>query len=116
MYIYQVFFKVITDGSVQLLLECVNKSKYQLVSADIIASPLLPPWRHRIKETDAAKLKQEYRRLVEGLKEANVARETDVYLANPVLPDEILQGIIRMRHRNINSCISRSEHSFKQKS
>lgn len=39
---------------------------------------------------------------MEGLKEANVARETDVYLANPVLPDEILQGIIRMRHRNIN--------------
>lgn len=29
---------------------------------------------------------------MEGLKEANVARETDVYLANPVLPDEILQG------------------------
>lgn len=50
-----------------------------------------------IKETDAAKLKEEYRRLVEGLKEANIARETDVYLANPVLPDEILQG------RNIDS-------------
>lgn len=46
----------------------------------------------RIKDTDAAKLREEYRRLVEGLKEANVARETDVYLANPVLPDEILQG------------------------
>lgn len=51
----------------------------------------------RIKDTDAAKLTQEYRRLVEGLKEANVARETDVYLANPVLPDEVLQGIIRMK-------------------
>lgn len=60
----------------------------------------------RIKETDAAKLKQEYRRLVEGLKEANIARETDVYLANPVLPDEILQGIISMR-QNINCSISR---------
>lgn len=47
----------------------------------------------RIKETDAAKLKEEYRRLVEGLKEANIARETDVYLSNPVLPDEILQGL-----------------------
>ena len=31
---------------------------------------------------------------MEGLKEANVARETDVYLANPVLPDEILRGIM----------------------
>lgn len=47
----------------------------------------------RIKETDAAKLKEEYRRLVEGLKEANIARETDVYLSNPVLPDEILRGV-----------------------
>ncbi|MGH0120997.1 UNVERIFIED_CONTAM: hypothetical protein FKN15_070189 [Acipenser sinensis] len=46
----------------------------------------------RIKETDASRLQEEYRRLVEGLKEANVARETDVYLSNPVLPDEILQG------------------------
>uniref|UniRef100_A0A8C6LF01 DNA 5'-3' helicase n=1 Tax=Nothobranchius furzeri TaxID=105023 RepID=A0A8C6LF01_NOTFU len=48
----------------------------------------------RIKETDAAKLREEYRRLVEGLKEANVARETDVYLANPVLPDEILKEAV----------------------
>ncbi|XP_042296844.1 general transcription and DNA repair factor IIH helicase subunit XPD isoform X2 [Sceloporus undulatus] len=47
-----------------------------------------------IKETDAQKLKEEYRRLVEGLREANVARETDVYLANPVLPDEILQEAV----------------------
>ncbi|XP_069769275.1 general transcription and DNA repair factor IIH helicase subunit XPD isoform X3 [Narcine bancroftii] len=47
-----------------------------------------------LKETDAAKLKEEYRQLVEGLKEAHVARETDVYLANPVLPDEILQESI----------------------
>ncbi|KAK7882003.1 hypothetical protein WMY93_028177 [Mugilogobius chulae] len=45
-----------------------------------------------IKETDAARLKEEYRRLVEGLKEANVARETDVYLANPVLPDADLKS------------------------
>lgn len=47
-----------------------------------------------IKETDAAKLKEEYRRLVEGLKEANVARETDVYMANPVLPEEVLQEAV----------------------
>ncbi|TFJ99984.1 eukaryotic translation initiation factor 4 gamma 3 [Platysternon megacephalum] len=48
----------------------------------------------KIKETDAQKLKEEYRRLVEGLREANVARETDIYLANPVLPDEILQEAV----------------------
>ena len=29
---------------------------------------------------------------MEGLKEANIARETDIVLSNPVLPDEILKG------------------------
>ncbi|XP_074872161.1 general transcription and DNA repair factor IIH helicase subunit XPD isoform X2 [Carettochelys insculpta] len=48
----------------------------------------------KIKETDAQKLKEEYRRLVEGLREANIARETDVYLANPVLPDAVLQEAV----------------------
>lgn len=46
----------------------------------------------RIKETDEQRLRDEYRRLVEGLREASVARETDAHLANPVLPDEVLQG------------------------
>lgn len=61
----------------------------------------------RIKETDAAKLREEYRRLVEGLKEANVARETDVYLSNPVLPDEVLQGsaIKIFLHLNSACCL-----------
>lgn len=56
-------------------------------------SPSLPTCSlSRIKETDAQKLKEEYQQLVQGLRDASVARETDVYLANPVLPDEILQG------------------------
>lgn len=63
----------------------------------------------RIKETDAAKLKQEYRRLVEGLKEANVARETDIYLANPVLPDEVLQG--NSHHQGWVAALSRSVYA-----
>lgn len=46
-----------------------------------------------MKEDDAAKLKEEYNRLVQGLKDAQEARETDIILANPVLPDEILNGI-----------------------
>ena len=37
----------------------------------------------RIKETDEQKLKEEYQRLVEGLREAHINRETDVILANP---------------------------------
>ncbi|EGW05343.1 TFIIH basal transcription factor complex helicase subunit [Cricetulus griseus] len=42
----------------------------------------------RIKETDEQRLRDEYQRLVEGLREASAARETDAHLANPVLPDE----------------------------
>uniref|UniRef100_A0A8C5QHE9 General transcription and DNA repair factor IIH helicase subunit XPD n=1 Tax=Leptobrachium leishanense TaxID=445787 RepID=A0A8C5QHE9_9ANUR len=48
----------------------------------------------KIKETDERKLKEEYARLVEGLREATVARETDIYLSNPVLPNEILQEAV----------------------
>jgi len=45
-----------------------------------------------VKESDQQRLRDEYKRLVEGLREANIARETDLILSNPVLPDEILQG------------------------
>ncbi|XP_018085549.1 general transcription and DNA repair factor IIH helicase subunit XPD isoform X1 [Xenopus laevis] len=48
----------------------------------------------KMKDLDEKKLKEEYARLVEGLREASVARETDVYLSNPVLPDEILQEAV----------------------
>ncbi|XP_031562643.1 general transcription and DNA repair factor IIH helicase subunit XPD-like [Actinia tenebrosa] len=47
-----------------------------------------------IKETDAQKLKEEYNRLVEGLRQASEARDTDVVLANPVLPDEVLEEAV----------------------
>jgi DNA excision repair protein ERCC-2 len=46
----------------------------------------------RMREDDHKKLQDEYQRLVEGLRDASVARETDVILANPVLPDVILEG------------------------
>ena len=45
-----------------------------------------------MKEDDAKKLKEEYQRLVEGLRDASVARETDIVLSNRVLPDEVLKG------------------------
>lgn len=45
-----------------------------------------------MRDEDANKLKEEYQRLVEGLKDAQVARETDVILANPILPNEVLEG------------------------
>ncbi|XP_029056599.1 general transcription and DNA repair factor IIH helicase subunit XPD [Osmia bicornis bicornis] len=53
-----------------------------------------------MREDDANKLKEEYERLVEGLKDARVARETDIILANPVLPDEVLQEVVPGNIRN----------------
>lgn len=43
-----------------------------------------------IKRTDAKKLQDEYSKLVEGLREAEVARGEDLFMANPVLPDDLL--------------------------
>lgn len=39
-----------------------------------------------------SRLNDEYMKMVEGLREAAVAREADTLLANPILPDEILHG------------------------
>ncbi|RWS22840.1 TFIIH basal transcription factor complex helicase XPD subunit-like protein [Leptotrombidium deliense] len=54
----------------------------------------------RIKEADETKLKEEYNRLVQGLRDANIARETDLILANPVLPDDVLRESIPGNIRN----------------
>jgi DNA excision repair protein ERCC-2 len=47
---------------------------------------------YSMKEVDECRLRKEYQQLVGGLKEAQAARETDIVLANPVLPDQVLQG------------------------
>lgn len=47
-----------------------------------------------IKERDANRLREEYNKLVQGLRDASAARETDTVLSNPVLPDEILEEAI----------------------
>lgn len=49
---------------------------------------------NRMRESDEGSLQTEYERLVEGLRQANEQRETDEILANPVMPNEILQGKI----------------------
>lgn len=49
---------------------------------------------NKIKNIDAERLRGEYERLVQGLREAQQARETDVQLANPVLPNEILDEAV----------------------
>lgn len=59
-----------------------------------------------MKERDARKLKEEYQKLVEGLKDASVARETDTILVNPTLPDQVLQGAIPGNIRTAEHFIS----------
>ncbi|KAL0084671.1 hypothetical protein F4703DRAFT_1855431 [Phycomyces blakesleeanus] len=47
-----------------------------------------------IKRTDAQKLKNEYSKLVEGLINASAARDEDTFMANPILPDDLLKEAI----------------------
>jgi DNA excision repair protein ERCC-2 len=49
---------------------------------------------YRIKKTDAQRLKNEYTKLVEGLRDANVARDEDTFMANPILPDDLLKEAV----------------------
>lgn len=45
-----------------------------------------------MREDDNKKLQDEYQKLVDGLRDTANARETDIILSNPILPDEILNG------------------------
>ncbi|KAK2500624.1 hypothetical protein MC885_006492 [Smutsia gigantea] len=76
-----------------LFLTCPEDASPILVPAGVPRSSHTPS-PCRIKETDEQRLRDEYRRLVEGLREASAARETDAHLANPVLPDEVLQEAV----------------------
>lgn len=59
-----------------------------------------------MREEDSKKLRDEYQRLVQGLRDAAVERETDLILSNPVLPDEILQEAVPGNIRNAEHFIS----------
>lgn len=48
----------------------------------------------KVKDVDEQRLQSEYQRLVDGLKEAQIARETDIVLSNPILPRDILDEAI----------------------
>ncbi|EGE04383.1 DNA repair helicase RAD3 [Trichophyton equinum CBS 127.97] len=56
-----------------------------------------------MKSSDADKLQSEYQKLVEGLREADEAREEEQLMANPVLPDDLLK-------ESVPGNIRRAEH------
>lgn len=45
-----------------------------------------------LKSSDAEKLQSEYTKLVEGLKATEEARDEDLIMSNPVLPQDLLTG------------------------
>ncbi|KAI9744961.1 MAG: DNA-dependent ATPase of the nucleotide excision repair factor 4 complex [Claussenomyces sp. TS43310] len=47
-----------------------------------------------MKDTDAEKLQNEYAKLVEGLRDAEEAREEDAFMSNPALPDDLLKEAV----------------------
>lgn len=49
-----------------------------------------------MRDEDANRLNDEYQRMVQGLKDAHVQRETDMVMANPVLPADVLKGLFQI--------------------
>lgn len=47
-----------------------------------------------MKDTDAEKLQNEYSKLVEGLREADEARDEGAFMSNPALPDDLLKEAV----------------------
>lgn len=48
----------------------------------------------KMKATDSAKLQNEYAKLVEGLREAEEARDENAFMSNPALPDDLLKEAV----------------------
>lgn len=57
----------------------------------------------KVKQSDAQRLQDEYRRLLDGLRHCAAARDADQYLGSPVLPDHVL-------HEAVPGSIRTAEH------
>ena len=64
----------------EVLLRCLKRFRSLWSPTEISHLTII-----RIKRTDADKLQDEYRRLVEGLQEAEAARNEDAFMGNPGL-------------------------------
>ncbi|KAM7345142.1 general transcription and DNA repair factor IIH helicase subunit Xpd isoform 1-T1 [Cochliomyia hominivorax] len=59
-----------------------------------------------IREEDTNRLNEEYQRMVQGLKDAKVQRDTDLILANPILPSDVLKEVVPGNIRNADHFLS----------
>lgn len=59
-----------------------------------------------MRDEDTNRLNEEYQRMVQGLKDASVQRDTDMILANPVLPNDVLTEVVPGNIRNADHFLS----------
>lgn len=59
-----------------------------------------------MKAQDSEKLKNEYEKLVEGLREAEAAREEELFMSNPILPQDLLEEAVPGNIRKAEHFIS----------
>lgn len=59
-----------------------------------------------MRDEDTNRLNEEYQRMVQGLKDASVQRDTDMILANPVLPNDVLNEVVPGNIRNADHFLS----------
>ena len=69
----------------------INK---RLLEKSITSISILEKKITELKEADSERLKTEYEKLVAGLRQAQEARDNAELLANPVLPDHVLQEAV----------------------
>uniref|UniRef100_A0A1A9V8C9 General transcription and DNA repair factor IIH helicase subunit XPD n=1 Tax=Glossina austeni TaxID=7395 RepID=A0A1A9V8C9_GLOAU len=58
------------------------------------------------RDQGASRLNDEYQRMVQGLRDASVQRDTDMILANPILPNDVLKDVIPGNMRNADHFLS----------
>ena len=59
-----------------------------------------------MRSSDAEKLQNEYAKLVEGLRDAEESRNEDEFMANPALPDDLLQEAVPGNIRRAESFVT----------
>uniref|UniRef100_A0A1A9ZWC9 General transcription and DNA repair factor IIH helicase subunit XPD n=1 Tax=Glossina pallidipes TaxID=7398 RepID=A0A1A9ZWC9_GLOPL len=58
------------------------------------------------RDQGTSRLNDEYQRMVQGLRDASVQRDTDMILANPILPNDVLKDVIPGNMRNADHFLS----------
>uniref|UniRef100_T1GBR3 DNA 5'-3' helicase n=1 Tax=Megaselia scalaris TaxID=36166 RepID=T1GBR3_MEGSC len=70
----------------------------------------------KMRDADINKLNEEYQRMVQGLKDARIRADTDMVLANPILPKDILKELQTQFDEIEGSLTLDSKHSSRIKS